>query len=75
MLLEFNLNSKLQGEQTQNTNMMETMREDRKDQRIDQEAAHKSSLQDQKDANSVKSFESSGNDIVTGGASIDRFTP
>ena len=75
MLLEHSLNMKLQGKQTENNNMMEGFREDRKDQRIDQEAAHKSKLQDQKDKNSVKKFESSGNDIVTGGAGIERFTP
>ena len=75
MLLEHSLNMKLQGQQTENNNMMEGFREDRKDQRVDQEAAHKSKLQNQKDKNSVKKFESSGNDIVTGGAGIERFTP
>ncbi len=70
MLLEFNLNSKLQREERVNSNNLETMREDRKDSRIGMEADYKSKLQDQKDANSLKSFESSGNDIVTGDAGV-----
>jgi hypothetical protein len=70
MLLEFNLNSKLQREERVNSNNLEAMREDRKDNRIGMEADYKSKLQDQKDANSLKSFESSGNDIVTGDAGL-----
>ena len=73
MAFEFELNSKMQGLERENLRTMESMREDRKDQRVDKQAEHQSKLQNQKNRDSVKKFESSGNDIVTGGAGIDRF--
>jgi hypothetical protein len=53
---------------------MESMREDRKDARVDRQAGHQKQMIDQRtEANSLKKFESSGNDIVTGDAGIGRF--
>tara|TARA_B100000287_G_scaffold45002_1_gene40334 strand:+ start:1290 stop:3677 length:2388 start_codon:yes stop_codon:yes gene_type:complete len=74
MAFEFDLNSKMKETENENANMMENMREDRKDARADKDAEHKKDIANAKNpANSVKRFESSGNDIITGGASIDRF--
>ena len=50
------------------------MREDRKDQRVDRQAAHqKDMIEQRKQGDSLNKFESSGNDIITGGAGIERF--
>ena len=74
MAFEFELNSQMQGLERENLRTMESMREDRKDSRIDRQAAHQKDLAERKKSgDSVKKFESSGNDIVTGGAGIDRF--
>ena len=74
MAFEFELNSQMQGLERENLRTMESMREDRKDSRIDKQAAHQKDLAERKKSgDSVKKFESSGNDIVTGGAGIDRF--
>ncbi len=55
---------------------MEVVREDRRDDRVDRQAAHQKEMIDQrKQGDSFKKFESSGNDIITGGAGLDRFTP
>jgi len=52
------------------------MKEDRKDQRVDRQAMHQSKMIEQrKQGDSVNKFESSGNDIITGGADSDKFTP
>jgi hypothetical protein len=74
MAFEFDLNSKIKDNEMNNANMMENMREDRKDQRSMREAENQKNLANAKNSsNSVKRFESSGNDIITGGAGIDRF--
>ena len=55
-------------------NQLESVREDRKDDRVDRQANHqKEMIEQRKTGDSLKIFESSGNDIVTGGAGIDRF--
>ena len=74
MAFEFGLNSKMEEAKLGNSNMMEHIREDRKDKRADKQAEHQSELAKARNSGgSVKKFESSGNDIVTGGAGIDRF--
>ena len=76
MMLEFELNSKLQTEEREVSSNLEAMREDRKDQRVDRQAKHQSKMIEQrKQGDTVKRFESSGNDILTGGADSERFTP
>jgi len=74
MAFEFELNSRLKTAEAESFNIREFMREDRKDQRVDRQAAHqKDMIQQRKGGESVKRFESSGNDIITGGAGIDKF--
>ena len=74
MKFEFELNSQLEGMKRESANQMETVREDRKDGRVDRQAAHQNNMIDKrKESESVKKFESSGNDIVTGGSNLDRF--
>ena len=74
MQFEFELNSKLKGMEREIKMNDERMREDRKDQRVDRQAAHQKQMIDQRSGgDSLKNFESSGNDILTGGANIDRF--
>ena len=74
MQFEFELNSKLKGMEREIKMNDEKMREDRKDQRVDRQAAHQKQMIDQRSGgDSLKNFESSGNDILTGGANIDRF--
>ena len=75
MLLEFNLSSKLAREERANSNQLESIREDRKDRRIDIDSQNKLKLQREKDANNAKTFESSGNDILGAGVGLDRFDP
>ena len=51
---------------------MEAVREDRKDQRVDRQAEHQKQMITQRsEGDSLKKFESSGNDIVTGDAGLD----
>ena len=74
MQYEFNLNSQLKQMERANANLMESKREDRKDQRVDRQAEHqKGMIEQRKQGEAIKKFESSGNDIITGGAGIDRF--
>ena len=76
MMLEFELNNKMKGQERELAGRLESMREDRKDQRVDRQAAHqKGMIEQRKSGESVNNFESSGNDILTGGAGLDRFTP
>jgi len=71
MELEFELNSNLKGMEQKTTNAKEAMKEDRKDARVDRQAMHQSVLADKrKEGDSLKKFESSGNDIVTGDAGL-----
>ena len=72
MELEFELNSSLKGMERETTNAKEVMKEDRKDARVDRQAMHQAALADKrKEGDSLKKFESSGNDIVTGNAGLD----
>ena len=72
MAYEFELNSKLKGMEREITTRNETMREDRKDDRVDRQAAHQKEMIDQRSrGDSLKKFESSGNDIVTGDAGLN----
>ena len=74
MAYEFELNSKLKGMEREVAGKMEQVREDRKDQRVDRQAIHQKEMIDQRSkGDSLKKFESSGNDILTGDAGIDRF--
>ena len=72
MAYEFELNSKLKGMEREITTRNETMREDRKDDRVDRQATHQKEMIDQRSrGDSLKKFESSGNDIVTGDAGLN----
>ncbi len=74
MILEFELNSGIKKEEREIASKLESVREDRKDQRIDRQAAYQKEMINQRtEGNSLKKFESSGNDILTGDAGIDRF--
>ena len=76
MMLEFELNSRVKQEDTRISGDLDAMKEDRKDMRVDRQAEHQKSMIEQRKAGgSGKSFESSGNDIVTGGAESDKFAP
>jgi len=76
MMLEFELNSRVKQEDTKISGNLDAMKEDRKDMRVDRQAEHQKSMIEQRKAGgSGKSFESSGNDIVTGGAQSDKFAP
>ena len=76
MAYEFELNSKLKKEERSVNNQLNIMKEDRKDDRVDRQAMHQRDMIDQrKQGDSLKKFESSGNDIITGGVDLDRFTP
>jgi len=75
MQFEFNLNSQSKSEEMEINNSKEIYKEDRKDQRINMQAAHqKEMIEQRKQGDSTKNFESSGNDILTGGANMQRFT-
>ena len=74
MKLEFELNSKLKGIERDVNSKNETMREDRKDARVDRQAGHQKQMINQRsEGDSVNNFESSGNDILTGDAGLDQF--
>ena len=76
MQLEFELNSQLKGVERQASALIENQRENRRDQRIDQQAGHqKEMIEQRKQGDNNKNFESSGNDILTGEAGIDKFAP
>ena len=76
MILEWELNSKIKSEERETANKMESVREDRKDQRVDRQAEHqKGMIEQRKGGEQPKKFESSGNDIVTGNAGIGKFGP
>ena len=75
MQFEFDLNTRLEAIKTQVNSMNETKREDRRDQRVDRQAAHQKEMIEQRSGgDSIKKFESSGNDILTGGANLNRFS-
>ena len=72
MQYEFQLNTKLESMKKEAADKMEALREDRKDARVDRQAGHQKEMITQRsEGNSLKKFESSGNDIVTGDAGLD----
>jgi len=74
MAYEFELNTKLEDMKTRVNNQMESMREDRRDQRVDKQAMHQKEMIDKrKGGETFKKFESSGNDLITGGANFEKF--
>ena len=74
MQFEFELNSQLEGMKQSTDKEKEEKREDRKDMRVDRQANHQMDMIEQrKQGDTVKKFESSGNDIITGGASMRKF--
>tara|TARA_R100000030_G_C3227024_1_gene117356 strand:+ start:31 stop:909 length:879 start_codon:yes stop_codon:yes gene_type:complete len=71
MQLEFDLNSRLQMGEREMKDRQEEERENRKDSRLDKQAMYQRDLADRKNqGGSIKKFESSGNDILTGGAGL-----
>ena len=82
MQFEFDLNSRTKETEMQINQQNETTREDRRDQRVDRQAAHqKQMIEQRKQSDSrtnkgetTKKFESSGNDILTGGANMEKFS-
>ena len=76
MQFEFELNKQLEGMKLQTDGDKEEKRENRKDLRVDRQAKHQMNMIEQRKQGDVdKKFESSGNDILTGGAGIDKFSP
>ena len=72
MQYEFQLNTKLEGLKKEAADKMEALREDRKDARVDRQAGHQKEMITQRSGGeSLKKFESSGNDIVTGDAGLE----
>jgi len=71
MAYEFELNSKIEMMKQQTSTQLEGMREDRRDNRVDMQAAHQKQMIDRKSGGiPLKSFESSGNDNITGDAGM-----
>ena len=77
MMLEFELNSKIKNQEQEIASRMESTREDRRDQRVNMQAdRQKEMIEQRKSGDSVKGFESSGNDIITGGSGgLGQFGP
>ena len=74
MQFEFDLNAKLEQMRSGKDNEKENKREDRKDARVDRQAKHQMNMIEQrKQGDSVNKFESSGNDILSGGANMEKF--
>ena len=69
MQLEFELNSRLQNIKQGASSQLEARREDRRDQRVNMQADRQKEMIAQRSGGEpLKKFESSGNDIITGGA-------
>ena len=74
MQYEFELNSQLEGMKQETDEERENKREDRKDMRVDRQASHQMNMIEQrKQGDTDKKFESSGNDILSGDASMRKF--
>jgi RNase P/RNase MRP subunit p29 len=78
MQFEFELNSKLEGTKQRGKDEMDGMKEDRKDMRVDRQAGHQMNLaamkeQQKTEGEPLKKFESSGNDILSGDAGMERY--
>ena len=70
MAYEFQLNMQIQGKQDALADKKETLKEDRKDQRVKLQGDER-----RKGQNQAKKFESSGNDILGGGIDMSAFNP
>jgi len=71
MHYEFELNHKLQSIERQTASELEAVREQRKDDRVDRQAGHQKEMINQRSGgDTLKRFESSGNDILTGSANV-----
>ena len=70
MAYEFQLNMQMQQKQDALTDKKETLKEDRKDQRVKLQGDER-----RKSQNQAKKFESSGNDILGGGIDMSGFDP
>ena len=70
MAYEFQLNMQLNSKQDALADKKETLKEDRKDQRVKLQGDERRKAQNQ-----AKKFESSGNDILGGGMGLDKFNP
>ncbi len=71
MQFEFELSSQLEGMKQQTNTQLETTRENRRDNRVNMQAEHQKEMVDKRTGgDSLKNFESSGNDIVTGSANM-----
>tara|TARA_Y100001937_G_scaffold7152_1_gene9149 strand:- start:1606 stop:4026 length:2421 start_codon:yes stop_codon:yes gene_type:complete len=76
MALEFQYNMQLKGIEVEGLKTREKEKEDRKDQRTKIQASQQSELIEQRKGNKpAKNFESSGNDLMSGGFNIDKFDP
>ena len=74
MQFEFELNTRLENSKQQTSSKAEQMREDRKDQRVNIQADRQKEMIDQrKQGDSINKFESSGNDILSGDAGMERY--
>jgi len=74
MQFEFDLNAKLEAMRNSSNDNKENKREDRKDARVDRQAQHQMNMIEQrKQGDSINKFESSGNDILSGGANMEKF--
>ena len=69
---EFQLNMQIKNMESEVANRKENNREDRKDQRADRQAQNQQAI---KRGESLKKFESAGNDVIGGGLGLERFDP
>ena len=76
MALEFQYNMQLKGVEVDGVKSREKQKEDRKDERTKIQATQQSELIDQRNNQKPpKNFESSGNDILSGGFDLGSFDP
>ena len=74
MQYEFELNSQLEGMKKEASDKKEEIREDRKDARVNMQAdRQKEMIEQRKQGDTTKKFESSGNDILSGDAGMRKF--
>ena len=75
-MLEFNINKQLTMNEEAKKDSRAKQLEDRKDERTRIQASQQSELIDQRNSGKPpKKFESSGNDILGGGFSLEAFSP
>ena len=75
MEFEFDLNSRTKTMEREVSERNDNKKEDRKDLRVDRQAMHQKEMIEQRSGNdAIKRFESSGNDILTGGANMGKFS-